>query len=53
LNINGDIVYRKIISYANVIKIKANGKYLFETKCKPETKVKGGDTPKPLWLAGS
>jgi hypothetical protein len=37
-----DIAYRKIIiRSANVIKIKAVGKYLFETYCKQETKVRG------------
>jgi hypothetical protein len=45
LNINTDIAYRKIISCTNVTEIKTTGKYLFETKCKWETKVRGDTSP--------
>jgi hypothetical protein len=48
LNINEDLVYKKIISCINVNRIKALGKYLFKTKCKWEKKVKGGHNPTPM-----
>jgi hypothetical protein len=47
LNINEDLAYKKIISRINVNRIKALGKYLFNTKCKWENKVKGGHNPTP------
>jgi hypothetical protein len=42
LNINEDIAYRKIINCTIVTKINTTAKYLFKTKCKWETKVRGG-----------
>jgi hypothetical protein len=47
LNINEDIAYRKIIICNNVTKLKVIGNYLFKTKCKWETEVKGDTTPPP------
>jgi hypothetical protein len=41
LNINEDLAYKKIISCNNASRLKAIGKYLFKTKCKWESKVKG------------
>jgi hypothetical protein len=52
LHINEVIAYRKIIICTNVIKIKSLGKYLFNTKCKWENKVKGGSQP-PLRVVGT
>jgi hypothetical protein len=46
LKINEDIAYRKIIICKNVTKLKTIGKFLFKTKCKLETEVKG-DTNLP------
>jgi hypothetical protein len=45
LNIN-DIAYRKTIIYTNVTKlhVKTIGKYVFKTKCKCKTKIKGVTT---------
>jgi hypothetical protein len=48
LHINEDIAYSKIISSKNVTKSKTIGKYLFEIKCKSETKFGGGTTPPRL-----
>jgi hypothetical protein len=48
LNINDDVVYRKIIICTNVTMIKSLGKYLFETKRKWETKIKGRQPPSPF-----
>jgi hypothetical protein len=50
MNINEDLAYRKIISCTNVNKIKSLGKYLFETKCKWENKVRGvNNPPRGIW----
>jgi hypothetical protein len=47
LNINEDLACRKIISCANVNKIKSLGKYLFKTKCKGEKEFRGDTNPPP------
>jgi hypothetical protein len=49
LNINEGIAYRKIIGCINVTKMKTTGKYLFETKCKWETKGWGAVLPEVSW----
>jgi hypothetical protein len=42
---NEDLAYKKIISCNNANRLKAIGKYLFKTKCKWESKVKGDHNP--------
>jgi hypothetical protein len=40
-DIKEDLLYKKIICWTNVNKIKLLGKYLFKVKCKWENKVRG------------
>jgi hypothetical protein len=45
---NEILVYKKIISYTDVRKMKLLGNYLFKVKCKWEYKVKGDANSAPL-----
>jgi hypothetical protein len=42
---NGDIEYKKVTNYTNIIKLTNTGKYLHKIRCKWNNKVRRAQTP--------